>query len=102
MEQSHLHLQFRWLLCVRQGADNQVADLTSSTELYFDDILQRLIDLRAHLDGVSKRARSNRCNHELLEGHQIAGVNPAVQDVEKGNGHNIWLVRAKLLTEELV
>ena len=52
-----------------------------------DDLLEVVVDLRAHLHCLLERGRAYRQDHELLHGELVASVAAAVDDVERRHGH---------------
>mmetsp|Transcript_39290 Transcript_39290/g.86371 ORF Transcript_39290/g.86371 Transcript_39290/m.86371 type:complete len:249 (+) Transcript_39290:676-1422(+) len=52
-----------------------------------DNLLQVVVDLRAHLHRLLEGGRANRQDHELLHGELVAGVAAAVNNVERRHRH---------------
>ncbi|CAM5376425.1 hypothetical protein SBADM41S_01019 [Streptomyces badius] len=67
--------------------------------LGFEDLLQRVVDLRAPAQGLGEGLRADRRDHELLDVHVGVGVRAAVQDVHHRNGQQVR-VRAAQVAEE--
>ncbi|GIX61506.1 uncharacterized protein BcabD6B2_09410 [Babesia caballi] len=54
-----------------------------------DDLLEVVVDLAAHADGLTEGGGAEGQNHELLHGQAVASVRAAVDDVQAGNGEGV-------------
>jgi hypothetical protein len=64
-------------------------ELTINTVLLGDDLLQDVVSLGTHLDGLGERGSTSGEDHELLESKSVTSVGTTVDDVESGAGENV-------------
>lgn len=70
-------------------SDEKLGELTINTVLLGDDLLQDVVSLGTHLDGLGERGSTGGEDHELLESKSVTGVGTTVDDVEGGAGENV-------------
>ena len=67
-----------------------------------DDLLQRVVSLRADLHRLGEGGSASGQEHELLERKLVAGVGSTVDDVEGGDGEHVRRLDAGEVREVLV
>ena len=63
------------------------------------DLLQRVVDLRAPAQRLGERGRANRHDHEFLEVNVVVGMHAAVQDVHHRRGQHMRPDAADVLVQ---
>lgn len=76
--------------------------LTIDTVLGADDLLERVVSLRANLHRIREARRSGGKQHELLERKLVTGMRTAVDNVESRAGHHERRLDASEISEVLV
>lgn len=78
---------------------NELNRHTVKAVLLGDDLLQDVVGLGTHLEGLGEGRSAGGEDHELLEGKLVAGVLTAVDDVERGAWEDVGLGDASELGE---
>lgn len=63
--------------------------LTVNTVLLGDDLLEDVVGLGTHLDGLSERGSTSGEDHELLESKSVTSVGTTVDNVEGRAGEDV-------------
>ena len=79
-----------------------VAILTINAVFCADDLLQRVVGLRADLHGLGEGGSTGREEHELLERKLVASMRTTVDDIEGGSGEDEGGLHTREVSEVLV